>query len=275
MSLSVGSGRLVEIFKLHRPKGPAAPIVANLPHSGLFVPDDIAAQFTQTHLQTLPHSDWRLDKLYQDLPQLGITVLQATHSRYVVDLNRPLKPPLFGSFWTSVVPRRTAMGQQIYQIEPSRASIQARIETYYQPYHHQLNTLIEETYNTFGRVYLLDLHSFMGPIQEDVCLGNRNGKTCSERLISAVEKPFADQGYQVVRNKQFNGGYITAHYGQMPNVEALQIEVRYPVYLAKHQLDVPLIPDWDVPELAAARPIFTQIFSTIAKALGSPPANRA
>ena len=261
----------MEIFRLHRPQGPAVPIVANLPHSGLFVPDDIAAQFTQTHLQTLPHSDWRLDKLYQDLPQLGITVLQATHSRYVVDLNRQLKQPLFGSFWTAVIPRQTAMGGRIYQIEPSQASIQARVEAYYLPYHRRLKALIEETYNAFGQVYLLDLHSFMGPIQEDVCLGNRNGKTCSDRLISVVEKPFADQGYHVVRNKQFNGGYITAHYGQMPQVEALQIEVRYPVYLAKHQLNTPQIPDWDVPELLAARPIFTQIFTAIANELAQSP----
>ena len=269
------SQSLMEILKIHRPQGPAVPIVANLPHSGLFVPDDIAAQFTQTHLQTLPNSDWRLDQLYQNLPQLGITVLQATHSRYVVDLNRPLKPPLFGSFWTAVVPKQTAMGQRIYQTEPNQASIQARVDTFYLPYHRQLQALIEATRERFGRVYLLDLHSFMGPLQEDVCLGNRNGQTCSDRLISVVKKPFVDQGYQVVCNKQFNGGYITAHYGQMPNVEALQIEVRYPLYLAKHQLDQPQIPDWNVPELLAARPIFTQIFTTIANELSQAPIDKA
>ena len=259
----------MEIFKIHRPQGSSGPIVANLPHSGLFVPDDIAAQFTQTHLQTLPHSDWRLDQLYQDLPHLGITVLQATHSRYVVDLNRPLKPPLFGSFWTAVVPKQTAMGGRIYQTEPSQALIQARVERFYRPYHRQLKALIETTRDRFGRVYLLDLHSFMGPLQEDVCLGDRHGTTCSDKLISVVKQHFVAQGYQVVCNKQFNGGYITAHYGQMPDVEALQIEVRYPVYLAKDQLDKPQIPDGNVPELWAARPIFTQILRAIAHDLSS------
>jgi formiminoglutamase len=71
--------------------------------------------------------------------------------------------------------------------------------------------LLNQTIDRFGRVYLLDIHSFMGPIVEDVCLGNVNGRSCSEFLISTVEFAFASKGYQIVRNKVFNGGYITRH----------------------------------------------------------------
>jgi N-formylglutamate amidohydrolase len=88
----------MDLFNLHIPKGSTVPLVANLPHSGLFVPDDIAAQFTSEHLQALPNSDWHLDQLYQSLPDLGITVIQATHSRYVVDLNRQVKEPILVTF---------------------------------------------------------------------------------------------------------------------------------------------------------------------------------
>lgn len=258
----------MELFNIHVPKGLTVPIVANLPHSGLFVPEDIAAQFTLEHLQSLPNSDWHLDKLYEFLPTLGITVLQATHSRYVVDLNRQLKEPLFGSFWSSIVPEKTAMGKPIYQTIPSSEHIRERVQKFYIPYHNQLKTLIEQKIEEFGFVYLLDLHSFYGLITEDVCLGNREGQTCSESLISTVEKSFFNQGYQVVTNKVFNGGHITRHYSQIPRVETLQIEVRYHVYLQENQLDKLQPPTWDVPELQAAKIKFYDIFSAIVSNLG-------
>lgn len=255
----------MELFTIHVPKTPAVPLVANLPHSGMFVPDDIAAQFTSEHLQSLPNTDWHLDKLYQSLPDLGITVLQATHSRYVVDLNRQLKEPLFGSFWTSVVSEQTAFGKPIYNTKPSSEHIQERIQKYYIPYHDKLETLLQEKIDEFGKVYLVDLHSFLGLITEDIDLGNGNGETCSELLISSVEKTFLSKGYQVVRNKRFTGGYITRHYSQMPGVEVLQIEVRYPVYLKENQLDKLQPPDWEVPEFYAAKKNFDDSFALIVR----------
>ncbi|GET38917.1 N-formylglutamate amidohydrolase superfamily protein [Microseira wollei NIES-4236] len=111
---------------------------------------------------------------------------------------------------------------------------------------------------------MLDLHSFMGLIVEDVCLGNVNGRSCSEFLISTVESAFSSKGYQVVRNKVFNGGYITRHYGQMPQVEVLQIEIRYPTYLKPTQLDRDYVPGWNVAEFERAKFNFEAIFSKIA-----------
>jgi N-formylglutamate amidohydrolase len=259
----------MELFTIHVPKGPAVPLVANLPHSGMFVPDDIAAQFTSEHLQSLPNTDWHLDKLYQSLPTLGITVLQATHSRYVVDLNRQLKEPLFGNFWTSVVPEQTGMGKRIYKTNPSDEHIKERVQKFYVPYHNQLTALLQEKIEEFGKVYLLDLHSFFGLITEDICLGNRNAQTCSELFISSVERNFLIKDYRVVRNKVFNGGYITGHYSQMPGVEALQIEVRYPVYLKESQLDKLQPPDWTVPEFYAAKKNFDDSFALIVRDLSA------
>jgi N-formylglutamate deformylase len=78
----------MELFKIHTPLVQPVPLIANLPHSGMFIPQNIAAQFTPYILQLLPNTDWHLDKLYNFLPSLGITVLQANYSRYIVDLNR-------------------------------------------------------------------------------------------------------------------------------------------------------------------------------------------
>jgi N-formylglutamate deformylase len=257
----------MQLFNIHQPTVKALPLIANIPHSGLFVPEDIAAQFTTEHLNSLPNSDWHLDRLYDFLPSLGITVLQATHNRYVVDLNRQAKEPLFGSFWSSVIPENTAFNKTIYQSKPSQEQIEARIEKYYLPYHHQLTSLLKEKIEQFGKVYLLDLHSFCGLINDDVCLGNVNQKTCSELLIATVDKCFSSQGLQVVRNKTFTGGYITRHYGEMPNVESLQIEVRYHVYLQENQLDRLKPPSYNVIEFETAKNKFDRIFNKIVNQL--------
>lgn len=254
----------MELFNIYRPLVKALPLVANIPHSGLFIPNDIAAQFTTEHLNSLPNSDWHLDRLYDFLPYLGITVLQATHNRYVVDLNRQVNEPLFGSFWSSVIPENTAFNKPIYQSKPSSKHIQERIEKYYLPYHHQLKLLLQEKIEEFGKVYLLDLHSFLGLIDDDICLGNVNNKTCSDLFISTVEKCFASQDFQVVRNKTFTGGYITKYYGQLPNVESLQIEVRYHVYLPEDRLDKLEPPSYNVIEFEIAKNNFYNIFNNIA-----------
>lgn len=253
----------MELYHIHRPQGQAVPIVANLPHSGLFVPEEIGAQMLPEHLRSLPNSDWHLDRLYAFLPQLGITVLQATYSRYVVDLNREAKAPLFGSFWSAVVPETTAFGQPIYHTRPDQNSVHQRIEAFYRPYHQTLTALLREQIQTFGFVYLLDLHSFLGLIEDQVCLGNQDGRTCSQVFLNGVETAFRDRGYQVVKNKVFKGGYITKHYARMPRVGSLQIEIRYPVYLKAEHLDRPEPPNWNVPEFETAQRNLEGVFAAI------------
>lgn len=257
-----------ELFNLHKPTSKPIPLIANLPHSGTYVPREIAAKLTQEHKEFLPNSDWHLDKLYDFLPSLGITVLQANYSRYVVDLNRELKEPTSGNFWTSVVPLQTAFGAPIYTTNPTYEEVQQRLVNFYTRYHKNLQVLIQEKIAEFGQVYFLDLHSFGGIIDDQICLGNASGKTCGDFLISTVEKSFIDVGYQVVRNKVFTGGYITRNYGSMTDVEALQIEVRYHVYLDENQIDKPQIPNWNSAKFSNAKSKFKEVFINIINQLG-------
>jgi N-formylglutamate deformylase len=263
-----------DLFTIIRPSQTvqSRPIVVNMPHSGLNLPEAIASQFTPQHLRSLPHSDWHLQPLYSFLPALGITVMQANYSRYVVDLNRALKPPFLGSFWSAVVPEQTAFKQPIYSAQkPSKAAVRNRLDEFYTPYHQQLTALLNEVIAEQGNVYLLDLHSFMGLITDDVCLGNANGTTCKPKLIDEVAYHFAQQGYQVVKNNVFTGGFITRHYGQQPHVQALQIEIRYPLYLSAEQIEVNSltsdaptgIPQWQSPQFEQAQHKLKAIFESL------------
>ena len=100
----------------------------------------------------------------------------------------------------------------------------------------------------------------MGPITDDVCLGDDNGRVNAETLMSKLEQSFLKHGFGVVRNKVFTGGHIVKHYGRMPQTEALMVEVRYTTYLQRNELDKVTPPREEVLELAEAKVRFREVF---------------
>jgi len=64
------------------------PVLISCPHVGTHVPEDIHERFTDAG-RLLADTDWHVDWLYgESAGQLGCSLLTATHSRYVIDLNR-------------------------------------------------------------------------------------------------------------------------------------------------------------------------------------------
>jgi hypothetical protein len=64
------------------------PLLISMPHVGTHVPPALAARLTDEG-QRVPDTDWHLERLYDFADELGASVLVATHSRFVIDLNRP------------------------------------------------------------------------------------------------------------------------------------------------------------------------------------------
>ena len=253
----------MKLFNLRAPVKNRLPIVASLPHSGTHVPPELYRQFRQDLLPNFSPVDWHLERLYDFLPELGITVIQATHSRYVVNLNRALTEPLFGPERACAVPDNTCFGKPLYNREPTRHQVEQRIEEYYSPYHQKLSEILKEIIQDFGYVYLLDLHAYyMGP-EVDVCLGNANGITCSGRLIGAFDRNYRKYGFNVVRNEKWTGGYITRYYGSMDNIEALQIELRFPAYLEGDTFEEDEVPGWDSAKFSNARDKIRKVFTHV------------
>lgn len=234
-------------------KRPQVPIVADIPHSGTYIPNAIRGQFKRDPAPVLTNQDWHLDKLYDFLPELGISVLRATHSRYVVDLNREVKTPVFGPAATSVVSQTNTQGSILYDSNPSTEEVETRVAQYYRPYHKRLNDILHKIVQNSGYVILLDLHSYFLPPRHHICLGNRNGVTCTEKLIRSFEEAFRGQGFEVGRNDVLNGGFITKYYDSLPHVESLQIELRFPVYLEGEDFGEVEITDWDSLKFRDAR----------------------
>lgn len=227
-------------YVIREPNIAALPVVVSIPHTGTRVPEGISRFFAMPGMHDLPNTDWHLHELYDFLPELGVTTIHALYSRLVVDLNRPPEnEPLYpGRFETGLVPTHTFQGEAIWTHEPDEDEIERRRALYHAPYHERLRGLLEETREQFGRAVLIDAHSIISAptrindeLLNDIYLGDREGETCDEGLIGGLQSGFEAAGLRVVRNYPFKGGYITRHYGDMENIDAVQIEMAQRVYM--------------------------------------------
>ncbi len=257
-----------KLYQISLPPAQTVPIVASIPHAGEFIPAEIANQMHPEHIDFPYHTDWHVDKLFKFLPGLGLPVISADISRYVVDLNRAAKEPLFGTFQDSPIFLQTSDGLALYHTRPDADSVKSRIPTYYEPYHQQLKSLLEQTRNKFGTAYLLDLHSFRSHyLPQDVCLGNLNGTTCSLEFISGIQTKLEAAGLSVIANEKFIGGHITAHYAQMEKVETLQIEFRRAFYLNGFELKNQQKPTSDSTQFLVAQEKLQNIFDRVSRGI--------
>jgi N-formylglutamate deformylase len=253
----------MKLYNLFLPKEVKIPLLASLPHSGTYIPQNVRRQFKKDPPPILAPVDWHLDKLYDFLPELGITMIQATHSRYVVNLNRGLQEPLFGTENTSVISCENCFKSPLYDCKVDVGEVDRRIKEYYLPYHRKLVEIIDQRIREFGKVYMLDLHGYYAGPEVDICLGNVNETTCSELLVGSFEKELKKHEFSVVRNEKWLGGYITRYYGSMENVEALQIELRFPAYLDRESFEEEEITEWDSDKFRDSKKRMRNVFSDV------------
>jgi len=230
----------MEIFRF---RAGTAPLLVSMPHVGTHVPEEIAARMTPVAVG-LDDTDWHVDRLYDFLEQLGASVLVATHSRYVIDLNRPpdgssLYP---GKDTIGLVPLDTARYERLYApgAEPSAAEVASRVGQYWEPYHAKLAEELARIQAAHGYALLWDAHSIASVLPRffegklpDLNLGTVHGASCApgtgERLLAIARRA---QAYSAVLNGRYVGGCITRRYARpQENVHAVQLELAQCTYM--------------------------------------------
>lgn len=235
--------------------------MVSMPHSGTYLPAELATRLSAA-ARDVPDTDWFVPELYAFAGELGFAVIRATHSRYVVDLNRPPDgTPLYpGRRETGVCPIETFDGELLYASgdEPSQQEIAARLQRYWRPYHDALAALIAECVQRHGHCLLWDAHSIHSTVPglfdgrlPDLNVGTADGHSCSSDLTARLIDALASQQqFSFVVNGRFKGGYITRHYGKpQSGVEAVQLEIAQAAYLIEARK-----PQY---EAARARPLQT------------------
>lgn len=226
------------LFQLARGE---TPLLVSFPHSGTYLPGDIVERMTNV-AHALPDTDWHVPKLYEFLERIGASRIVATHSRYVVDLNRPPDDQELyaGQKKTGLVPTDTFAGDALYRpgLEPTGDEIVAR-RKYWQPYHDALAQELARLKAIHGSVILWDAHSiesvlptlFEGRLP-DLNLGTFDGKSCDGDIVDAAFAAAKASGFNAVLNARFKGGYITRHYGNpAKGINAIQLEMAQAIYM--------------------------------------------
>ena len=229
----------METFSIQHPASGESPVILSVPHCGNQLPDDLASDYRTEKITFIDDTDWFVDQLYGFGPAMGITLLSATVSRWVIDLNRdPDGKPLYsdGRVITGLCPVTDFLGDPIYadrRSEITPQEVARRKDLYYRPYHQALQALIEEKRRKFGKVLLWDCHSIRQVVPSirpekfpDLILGDADGTAASPGLIETTLRNLEASGLAVTHNHPFKGGYITRAYGKpVDHVHALQLEM--------------------------------------------------
>lgn len=230
---------LMNTYYVKPPQAPRIPILLSIPHCGTEFPAEIIEEYQRRLVVAPDDTDWFVDQLYDFAPSLGITVITARYSRWVIDLNRhPESKPLYtdGRIITDLCPTTTFLREPLYKDkrkEVSAEEVHRRIDLYFKPYHEKLTVLLRELKSEFGSVLLWDCHSIRQTIPTiqkdkfpDLILGSADGQSCDESLIRTATRNLQRGDYTLQHNHPFKGGYITRQFGKPETgLHALQLEM--------------------------------------------------
>ena len=239
----------MDVFTLRRGR---APLLISVPHDGTHIPAELAARL-RPEARRSPDTDWWMSRLYGPIADaLDTSLIVPTHSRYVVDLNRPPDDAALypGQNSTGLCPLVRFSGDPIY-LEgeaPGADEIAARVERFWRPYHEALAGELARLRGLHPRVLLWEGHSiastlpflFDGELPE-LNVGTAGGASCSPATEAALCRALQAQSrFSWVLNGRFKGGYITRHYGQPHDgIEAVQLEAAQRAYMGERSAGAP------------------------------------
>jgi N-formylglutamate deformylase len=221
-----------------------APLILSIPHTGTLIPSDIEDALVSPWL-ACKDTDWWIERLYDFAPAMGATIVRATHSRTVIDVNRsPSGMSLYpGQVTTGLCPTETFDGEGLYKPgrEPDENEIARRRKLYFEPYHNALLGEIARLTAAHPTLVLYDCHSirsivprlFEGELPV-MNIGTNSGASCDSTFAHVIQAVCDASDFSWAMNGRFKGGWITRHYGQPElGVHAIQMELACRSYLAE------------------------------------------
>ena len=218
-----------------------SPLLVSMPHSGLKLTPTVANTLTPEAL-ALPDTDWYIPQLYDFLEAMGVSVIKANYSRYVIDINRPEdNKPLYAGKTTGLFPHILFNEKSMFKpgAVADKAHQHACIENIWRPYHQQLAAALTRIKQKFGYAILFDAHSIPAQVPmifegtlPDFNMGTNGGVASAPKLLQAAEQTISGTAYTQVSNGRFKGGYITRSHGQPSHhVHAFQLELSQATYM--------------------------------------------
>ena len=248
---------LAEIEAITAYEKEITPLYLSLPHGGRAYPTEILAQGCYELERFRSLEDIGTDLLASVFADQGCSVLAASLSRALIDVNRPAHAfdsalyedaipshddqDEYRAYITSgygVMPRLSAKRTPLYARPPRFAVAQQLRDKFHTPYHAHLHNALTKRHQLFGHALLVDVHSMPGQANgkslPDIIFGDCHGRSLPAPLRHIIDGFMARTGLSHSWNYPYAGGYITKYYGTLHGpTYALQIEVNRHLYLAK------------------------------------------
>lgn len=242
-------------FHILEPPDWIYPVILSVPHSGSIYPQDFIKETCHSKRDLRQVEDAFVDELFQPVQALGIPLIKARFPRVYLDLNRSrseFDPQLYETRLPScyrgysakvynglgIIPRTLGENRPIYKTKRNFPDDLEKVKRLYEPYHTEIERLLQKSLNMFGFALLVDCHSMPSRSEHAISdslnfvLGDRYGRTCHPSITDIFERAIQNTGYLVQRNHPYAGGYITEHYGQPNrNIHAIQIEINRSLYM--------------------------------------------
>lgn len=220
------------------------PILLASPHSGTHMPADFLAT-TRLDVRALRRiEDAHVGALLAPAAAAGLPLMEAVHSRAVIDLNRAedeLDPSMFQGSVTAapritervrrgygLFPRVVAPNQPIHQSRLPAGTGAERIVRLHRPWHAAIDATLGRTFARHGHAVLLDVHSMPsleGADPAALVIGDLHGRSAAPALVDWLHAAFAAQGLKVARNAPYAGGHTTERHGRpCMGIHAVQLE---------------------------------------------------
>jgi N-formylglutamate deformylase len=244
------------------PIAPEVPLVFDSPHSGATYPQDFGYACPLDTLRMA--EDAFVDELFGAAPEHGAALIGALFPRSYLDPNRDIADideALLDEPWPGMLnpTEKTRLGlglvrrlakpdMPVYARKLAVAEMQARILTYYEPYHAELQRVVDRLHGKFGVVWHINCHSMPahgskmssdpGRRRADFVLGDRDGTTCAPELTDFVARVLKGRGYAVAVNDPYKGVELVRRHGRpAENRHSLQIEINRRLYMDERRLE--------------------------------------
>lgn len=249
-----------DILSIEKPATPL-PLVFDSPHSGKIYPQDFNYACPFPELEKA--EDKYVEELFAAAPDHGASFLHAHFPRSYIDANRAaddIDPELLGENWPGpinptsrseagigLIRRLVRPGLPVYNRSLNPSEVQARIDTYYTPYHAALENLLNEAHYNYGAFWHINCHSmplstaiprqplslYLGqPKPLDFVLGDRDGTTAGKAFVHAIRDCLRGMGYHVGINDPFKGVELIRRYSAPTRGRhSVQIEINKALFM--------------------------------------------
>ena len=226
-----------------------SPIICNVPHSGVIIPEALKMDFVVTseklNEEAIHMADNYTDALYSELLYVSSYIVSKI-SRIIVDVERflneedePMAKVGMSAFYT-----RTSSGAALRNVSKETNLILKKI---YSDYYDAFTGLVDSVLAKYDHALIVDCHSFPSiprpyePDQKsdrpDICIGTDEYHTPAH-MAELLKKNLEELGYRVAINTPFSGSIVPGqHYQKNKRVLSVMVEINRKLYMNEVTLE--------------------------------------